>query len=421
MGKHREKCKFFFIPLVCFVDHFSSENFLELLRRLGYTPEKLRENEFLVKKQEEEISVKYIGGVVQACAGDEQVVKGFVRDLANYISSACNAGPEVVLLLTDGKQLDTSPDILGEALSQTLRSYSLAFFVAVTMFLPVILPAVGLKDVLEVSVTTISFTFLILLLAPFLYSRFNCLEVPTCCRRVFLLRIAVDEIRKEDILPLAVAKHVLAKKNKPLVLSDAERVLRDIGVEFKDIRLKEVDLDSILTRLSRKFGFKVDVCVTPSPRRNAYTLGLLRTLSRVYVTAGLLLDSSPQELEAILAHEFAHLKHRDSLKLFMLASVEYVARAYLLSVFQPPLVFLAGYSILLFFLFSKLLQHMELEADAEASRATSIEDVVSALVKFEYPELAKSGLRSGKRLAATFSAHPPAGVRIWALLSRNKA
>ncbi|QOJ78281.1 M56 family metallopeptidase [Infirmifilum lucidum] len=391
------------------------------MKRIGYTPERVYENEFLVKKQEAEISVKYIGGVVQACASDDQAVRDFARELANYASSACNASPEVVLLLTDGKQLDTNPDVFGEALFQRLRSYSLAFFVAVTMFLPVILSTLGFRDVLGVSVTTILFTFLILLLAPVLYSRFNCLEVPTCCKRVFLLRIAVDEIKREDILSLAVAKHILAKKNKPLMLNDAERVLRDVGVEPRDIRLKEVDLDSILSRLSRKYGFRVNVCITPSPRRNAYTLGLFRMVSRVYVTAGLLLDSSPRELEAILAHELAHLKHRDSFKLFTAASVECAARAFLLSVFQPPLILLAGYSILLFFLFSKLLQHMELEADAEASRATSVEDFVSALVRFEYPELVKSGSRVEKRFAATFSAHPPASVRIWALLSRSRA
>lgn len=63
----------------------------------------------------------------------------------------------------------------------------------------------------------------------------------------------------------------------------------------------------------------------------------------ILVTTGLLVQLEEKELLSVIGHEFSHLKGRDPLILFFLASMEYLLRFY---VFWP-LLYVLGYFYLL--------------------------------------------------------------------------
>ncbi|UNQ74300.1 M48 family metallopeptidase [Infirmifilum sp. NZ] len=417
MSRHWNKCILFFIPLICLDEDFSVADFVTAVKQVGYSVEREGENGFRAEKAAREVFIEYSGGAVEACSESLDAVMEFKNRMLGYFASKCNPVPEVVLLLTDGEQLPISPDVLGKGLLQRLRSWALAVYLFITTLTPLFLMLLGIKSLFEVSLITILVTFTMLLFAPLLSLRVRCLEIPKCCRRVTLLRVVVEEIREEDLLTIAVVKHILTK-SADLSVDTAERVLHDVGIDFKRISLKELNLGAILSRLREKYGFKVKLCVTPSGSRNAYTLGFLPSFSKVYVTAGLLLDLNERELEAVLAHELAHLKHKDSLKLFTVASLEYIFRSYLLSVAQLPIGVLLAYLAFFTAVFLKLLHNAELSADVEAARRTSAHDVISALVKLEYPELARSGKYRTLRIVP--SIHPPAIYRVTNLLKLRR-
>jgi heat shock protein HtpX len=67
-------------------------------------------------------------------------------------------------------------------------------------------------------------------------------------------------------------------------------------------------------RLADKMGIPMPrLWVLPEPSPNAFATGRNPSHSSVAVSAGLLDIMSDQELEAVIAHELAHIKHRDIL------------------------------------------------------------------------------------------------------------
>lgn len=87
--------------------------------------------------------------------------------------------------------------------------------------------------------------------------------------------------------------------------------------QYKAQPLKETDGHKVyeaVRRLSTTAGLpmpKVYIVDEPSP--NAFATGRNPANAVVAVTTGLLNSLSPRELEAVLAHEISHIKHRDML------------------------------------------------------------------------------------------------------------
>jgi heat shock protein HtpX len=71
---------------------------------------------------------------------------------------------------------------------------------------------------------------------------------------------------------------------------------------------------SIVERLSRKAGLPMPkVAILPQDQPNAFATGRSPKHAVVAATRGILEILSPEELEGVMAHELAHVKHRDML------------------------------------------------------------------------------------------------------------
>lgn len=81
-------------------------------------------------------------------------------------------------------------------------------------------------------------------------------------------------------------------------------------------------LHEMVARLAGQAGLPMPkVCVVPSHVPNAFATGRNPRHAAVAVTEGILQALSADELEGVLAHELAHIKHRDTLLQTVVASM----------------------------------------------------------------------------------------------------
>jgi STE24 endopeptidase len=171
-----------------------------------------------------------------------------------------------------------------------------------------------------------------------------------------------------------------------------------------------------------------------SAHGNAYFTGFGRG-KRIVFFDTLLARLSPDEIEAVLAHELGHFRHRHILKRIIVTFAVSLAGLALLGwlsrqpwfyqglgVTPQPGDGLGGYALLLFFLalpvFTFVLQPLtswmsrrhEFEADAFAARQASADDLARALVKL-YEDNA-STLTPDPVHSAFYDSHPPAAIRL---------
>jgi STE24 endopeptidase len=180
-----------------------------------------------------------------------------------------------------------------------------------------------------------------------------------------------------------------------------------------------------------------------SAHGNAYFTGFGRS-KRIVFFDTLLARLSPDEIEAVLAHELGHFTHRHILKRIAATFALSLAGLWLLGwlsrqpwfyqglgVTPQPGDALGGYALLLFFLampvFTFVLQPIgswlsrrhEFEADAFAARQASAEDLSRALVKL-YEDNAAT-LTPDPVHSAFYDSHPPAAIRLDRLASLGAA
>ena len=171
-----------------------------------------------------------------------------------------------------------------------------------------------------------------------------------------------------------------------------------------------------------------------SAHGNAYFTGFGRA-KRIVFFDTLLEKLTPQEIEAVLAHELGHFKHRHVIKRIALSAVLSLAFLWLLGQLIDQPWFFAGLGVgagdtasgtamglLLFsmvlpvFLFplapltSGLSRRHEYEADAYAARQTAAADLIAALVKL-YRDNAAT-LTPDPLHSLFHDSHPPASQRI---------
>ena len=82
------------------------------------------------------------------------------------------------------------------------------------------------------------------------------------------------------------------------------------------------ELHDIVERLAQKAGIpKPRVYIIPTQTPNAFATGRNPNYAAVAVTEGILRLLSREELEGVIAHELAHIKHRDTLIMTVAATI----------------------------------------------------------------------------------------------------
>ncbi len=167
-----------------------------------------------------------------------------------------------------------------------------------------------------------------------------------------------------------------------------------------------------------------------STHGNAYFTGFGKT-KRIVFFDTLLQRLTPNEVDAVLAHELGHFKHRHVLKRIALTFIVSLGFLWLLAQLLHAAWFYQGLGVtgestalalLLFFMvlpvFTFLLHPVasaysrkhEFEADAYAAKQTDANELVNALVKL-YQDNAKT-LTPDPLYATFYESHPPAPIRI---------
>jgi heat shock protein HtpX len=205
-------------------------------------------------------------------------------------------------------------------------------------------------------------------------------------------------------------------------------------------------LHMIVESLASKMGLpKPKVAIVQNDMPNAFATGRNYSHSVVAVTTGLLNRLNDKEIEAVLAHELSHVKHRDmfvvtfaSFVVSVLSYIVYFAFAMILRGDNDRDSF--GASMLAWFvsiIFSNTIgliiintvsRYREYGADRGAAYATGAPDnLISALRKISGTKVSSDsarGLESAKALCISptaagvlelFSTHPPIEKRIAAL------
>lgn len=210
--------------------------------------------------------------------------------------------------------------------------------------------------------------------------------------------------------------------------------------------LEDTELNTRIEQLLSRTGFKSNgVFVMDGSKRsghaNAYFTGLGEN-KRIVFFDTLLKDMQPAEVEAVLAHELGHFKHRHIVQQMVVRFVLALGVLFILGLLMPEAAFYQGLGVhyashamalLLFLLvlplftlpFAPLASLMsrknEFEADRFAAQQTSADDLIRALVKL-YRSNAAS-LVSDAWYSRFYDSHPHAQARIAALqqLQRNIA
>ena len=211
--------------------------------------------------------------------------------------------------------------------------------------------------------------------------------------------------------------------------------------------LEDDTLKTRIEQLMSKCGFKASgLFVMDGSRRsnhgNAYFTGFGKT-KRIVFFDTLLARLNPSEIEAVLAHELGHFKHRHVIKRIVVSFAMSLGFLWMLGYLMQQGWFYQGLGVdvatvpstamalLLFFLvmpvFTFLLHPIsslysrkhEFEADAYAAQNASADDLIRALVKL-YQDNAAT-LTPDPLHSAFYDSHPPASIRVAHLQSQGQA
>jgi len=191
-----------------------------------------------------------------------------------------------------------------------------------------------------------------------------------------------------------------------------------------------------------------DVAIFPSPEPNAFATGAFRNSALVAVSSGLLSQLSKREVEAVLAHEVAHVANGDMVTMSLLQGVVntfviFFSRiigflvdswlrgnredsrggrgiGYWVATFAAEIV-LGFFATLIVMAYSR---RREFRADAGAAALVGTGPMKAALARLQHghdgpadlpQSLAAFGIRGGGGWLRLFASHPPIDDRIAAL------
>ena len=233
-----------------------------------------------------------------------------------------------------------------------------------------------------------------------------------------------------------------------------------MGVQLIDPNSRDPQAQAILNMvysLSRKAGLKVmpEVGIYQSPEVNAFATGPTRNRSLVALSTGLINRLRPEEVEAVVGHEVAHIANGDMVTMTLLqgivnAFVMFLARILAFAVSRlfagnrddergglSPLVFqLTVFVFEMFFMVlgslvvAAFCRRREYRADLGGARLTTPQKMISALqalkrtVEIKDEQVAAPAFQAMKisnpsGLMNLFASHPPLDDRIARLQKLN--
>ncbi len=209
--------------------------------------------------------------------------------------------------------------------------------------------------------------------------------------------------------------------------------LRAMGAE--EVSAKQApELHAMIERLCVQADIpKPKVAVARTSMPNAFAMGRSKRSATVCVTTGIMEILSPAELEGVLAHELAHIRHRDVVIMTIASFFASVASmifqfGFLFGgddddnpgFFAVILVSLAVY-VVSFFLMMALSRYREFAADRGAAEITRRPSALaSALMKISgtMQRIPQQDLRAHSELAA-FYISPPSKQSVFALFATH--
>lgn len=209
---------------------------------------------------------------------------------------------------------------------------------------------------------------------------------------------------------LAIGKSIDAGMIQEVFLKHGMRI------KPENLLIKSIDIYKLVDKVSEKFGMPVPkIAVANIIIPNAAATGPRPGSSLVLITSGLLIQLDEEEILAVIGHEISHVKSRDPLIFFLLASAEYLFRVYVILRYLPYIVFLFGF-LYLFFALSVIYfiaKFFEARADLESAIVLGKADALAnALRKIGYRRLLFE--RNVNRVSAWLGMdpHPPLSFRI---------
>lgn len=205
---------------------------------------------------------------------------------------------------------------------------------------------------------------------------------------------------------------------KPIDVETVQEVFlkHDIKVRPENLLIKSIDIYKLVDEVAKKFGMPVPkIAVANIIIPNAAATGPRPGSSLVLITSGLLIQLDEEEMLAVIGHEISHVKGRDPLIFFLLASAEYLVRVYVILRYLPYIIFYFGF-LYIFFALSVIYfiaKFFEARADLESAivlgRASAL---ANALRKIGYKRLLLE--RNISRVSAWLGMdpHPPLSFRI---------
>jgi len=211
--------------------------------------------------------------------------------------------------------------------------------------------------------------------------------------------------------------------------------LRAMGAQEVSPR-EAPELHAMIERLCVQADMpKPKVAVARTAMPNAFAMGRSKKSATVCVTTGIMEILSPAELEGVLAHELAHIRHRDVVIMTIVSFFASIASMILQfgfffggggdddenpGFFALILVSLCVY-VVSFFLMQALSRYREFAADRGAAELTRRPSALaSALMKINgtMQRIPQQDLRAHSELAA-FYISPPSKQSVFALFSTH--
>lgn len=206
-------------------------------------------------------------------------------------------------------------------------------------------------------------------------------------------------------------------------------------------------LDTV-ARLSDRAGIRMPEVAVYEGEPNAFATGAFKNSSLVAVSTGLLESMNHEEVEAVLAHEVAHIQNGDMVTLTLIQGVVntfvvffsriigYIADKAInkdgngdgIASFVVSLVFQILFGILASMIVAWFSRHREFRADAGAAALMGQpQSMISALARLQQMQtgglpqnMAAMGIGASASVMQLFATHPPLEERIAALQAGSR-